>query len=52
MPIVKKGEFIEQTIKILRQILDEELPTEDFEFEMIRRAWEIIVDKMQHISQA
>ena len=52
MPIVKKGEFIEQFIRILDKALREGLPTEDFEFEMIRKAWEIIVDKARHINQA
>jgi hypothetical protein len=47
--IIKKNVFINQFLKILKRDLEEKLPEQDYESEMIRKGWEIIYKKIKHI---
>ncbi len=52
MALVKKKEFIERFFIILRRELENNLPEEDFEREMIEKAYELIEKKIRHIKWA
>jgi len=49
MAVIKKKHFIPQCLEILRKELEEKLPDECFEFEMIEKADSIIYEKIRHL---
>jgi len=49
MALVKKEEFIEKFLTILKRDLENDLPNEDFEYEMLVKAWGIVYKKINHI---
>ena len=49
MALVKKKEFIERFLIILKRELEGGLPEEDFEYKMLIEAWEVVYKKVRHI---
>jgi len=49
MALVRKKEFIEKFLVVLKKELEENLPDEDFEYEMVAKAWGVVYKKVKHI---
>ena len=49
MALAKKKEFIEKFLIVLKRELENSLPDEDFEYEMLAKAWGIVYKKVKHI---
>lgn len=49
MPLIKKSDFINILLHILDKKLDDNLPDEDFEYQMLEKAKKIIYDYIKHV---
>jgi len=49
MSLVKRDKFIDRFLVVLKKDLEEKLPDSDFEMDMLRKAYDIIEDKIKHI---
>jgi len=49
MSLVKRDKFIDRFLVVLKKDLEEKLPESDFEMDMLRKAYDIIEDKIKHI---
>ena len=50
--IVTKKDFISKCLKVFGKYLEEGLPEDGFEFEMIDKACEVIGNEIRHIKKA
>ena len=49
MGLAKRDKFIDRFLVVLKKDLEEKLPDSDFEMDMLRKAYDIIEDKIKHI---
>lgn len=49
MSLVKRDRFIDRFLVVLKKDLEEKLPDSDFEMDMLRKAYDIIEEKIRHI---
>ncbi len=49
MSLVKRDAFIDRFLVVVRKDLERALPESDFEMDMLRKAYEMIISKVKHI---
>ena len=50
--VIRRRQFIEQFLAVIRKDLEYKLPEEDFETSMLEKAWDIVGQKLKHIWKA